>query len=296
MKYRFMLLVTALVWGCAFVAQRMSTDTIGPFAFNGMRFAISAIVLIPISHMLSSRNGDAEKKEAAGRPPLWVASALIGFFLFAGSALQQLGLAYTTAGKAGFITSLYIVAVPLIGIALKKSLHLSHITGCLIAVMGLYLLAFHNDGSAINFGDLLELCGVLFWSLHILCVDRFVPYFDGVTLSCGQFITCAIYNFAAMLALGEALTLPIIMASIIPILYCGLFSNGVGYTFQIIAQKHVPPTETSLLCSLEMVFSALAGFIFLGEWMSSRELIGCLLMTIGIFSAQIPTRIILRGK
>ena len=357
-----MLLLTALVWGCAFVAQRTGMETIGPFAFNGLRFWLGALSLFPVLYM--NRRKD---KETYAAPPkgltLVTASAILGFFLFSGSSLQQVGLIYTTAGKAGFITSLYIVAVPLIGLLMKNTLRLAHILGCLIAVSGLYLLAFHGSGDAVNFGDLLNLIGVVFWSLHILFIDRFVPYFSGIKLAVGQFIACGCYNFIAMpfygetltLAMivasavpilycgilssgvvfwslhilfidrfvpyfsgiklavgqfiacgcynfiampfyGETLTLAMIVASAVPILYCGILSSGVGYTLQIVAQRKVPPTEASLLCSFEMIFGALAGVLLLGEWMSMREFMGCVLMTIGIFSAQIPSRAILQFR
>lgn len=295
MKYRLMLLLTALVWGCAFVAQRTGMETIGPFAFNGLRFWLGALSLFPVLYM--NRRKD---KETYAAPPkgltLVTASAILGFFLFSGSSLQQVGLIYTTAGKAGFITSLYIVAVPLIGLLMKNTLRLAHILGCLIAVSGLYLLAFHGSGDAVNFGDLLNLIGVVFWSLHILFIDRFVPYFSGIKLAVGQFIACGCYNFIAMPFYRETLTLAMIVASAVPILYCGILSSGVGYTLQIVAQRKVPPTEASLLCSFEMIFGALAGVLLLGEWMSMREFMGCVLMTIGIFSAQIPSRAILQFR
>lgn len=295
MKYRLMLLLTALVWGCAFVAQRTGMETIGPFAFNGLRFWLGALSLLPIIYMNRRKAAEDYASPPKGLT-LAAASAILGFFLFAGSSFQQVGLIYTTAGKAGFITSLYIVAVPLIGLLLKNTLRLAHILGCLIALTGLYLLAFHGGGEAINFGDMLNLIGVVFWSLHILFIDRFVPYFSGVKLAVGQFIACGCYNFIAMPLYGETLTASMVIASAVPILYCGILSSGVGYTLQIVAQRNVPPTEASLLCSFEMIFSALAGALILGEWMSLREFIGCILMTVGIFSAQIPSRAILQFR
>lgn len=295
MKYRLMLLLTALVWGCAFVAQRTGMETIGPFAFNGIRFWLGALSLLPILYMHRKQNAASYASPPKGMT-LLTASITLGFFLFAGSAFQQIGLIYTTAGKAGFITALYIVAVPLIGLLMKNTLRLAHILGCLIALSGLYLLAFHDSGEAMNVGDMLNLIGVVFWSLHILCIDRFIPYFSGIKLAVGQFIACGCYNFIAMPLYGETVTVSMVLGAAIPLLYCGILSSGVGYTLQIVAQRHVPPTEASLLCSFEMIFSALAGMVLLGEWMSCRELMGCLLMTIGIFSAQIPSRAILQFK
>lgn len=266
-------------------------DYIGPFGFNGVRFWVGAIAILPL--VWWTRRTSTEVFQPR---PAWlslpVACTILGFILFMGSALQQWGLLFTTAGKAGFITSLYIVVVPLLGLFLKHPLRLSHILGCTIATIGVYLLAFHGGGEAINIGDIAVLVGVLFWSLHILCISRFVPYFSGVELAVGQFFMCGVFNFIALVPFGETLTLSGIMATAIPILYCGIFSSGLGYTLQIIGQKKVPPTEASLLCSLEMIFSVLAGILVLGETMTLREIIGCVLMTIGIFAAQLPSRII----
>ncbi len=292
MKYRLMLLLTALIWGCAFVAQRTVADVMGPFTFNALRFGVSTAALIPVL-VLFKDTAAPQPNRPLKTPAFVLLCAAVGFFLFAGSACQQIGLLYTTAGKASFITSLYIVAVPLLGLALKNTLRLSHILGCLIAVAGLYLLAFHDAGASINVGDLFELIGVFFWSCHILCIGRFAPSYPGIFLSFGQFIACTLFNGIAMFLCGEIVTLSLIASSAIAILYCGIFSSCVGYTLQIIAQKHVAPTEASLLCSFEMIFGALAGILLLGEWMSSREFIGCLLMTIGIFSAQIPSRAVI---
>lgn len=290
-KDRFFLLAATFFWGCAFVAQRVSTDTIGAFAFNGIRFWIGALSIVPVVWWVSRK-----KVPDFDVPPSFLslpaACAILGFILFAGASLQQIGMFYTTAGKAGFITALYIVVVPILGLFLHNPLQLSHIMGCLTAVAGLYLLAFHSDGQPLNIGDLLELAGVIFWALHILIVDRFVRYYRGVYLALGQFIFCGIYNFLSMPLAGETLTWAAVLASAIPILYCGIFSSGVGYTLQIVGQEHVPPTEASLLLSCEMIFSALAGFFILGESMTLRELSGCILMSIGIFAAQIPSRIV----
>lgn len=292
MKYRFFLILTAFFWGCAFVAQRVGMDHIGPFGFNGVRFWVGALAVLPLVWWLRRTSTDVYQK-----PPAWlrlpVACTILGFILFMGSALQQWGLLYTTAGKAGFITSLYIVVVPLLGLFLKHPLRLSHVLGCVVATFGVYLLAFHGGGEAMNFGDLLVLIGVLFWSLHILCISRFVPYFSGVELAVGQFFMCGVFNFIALIPFGETLTMAGILAAAVPILYCGIFSSGIAYTLQIIGQKKVPPTEASLLCSLEMIFSVLAGMLLLDETMTIREVLGCIFMTIGIVAAQLPSRIIL---
>ncbi|KMO86511.1 membrane protein [Megasphaera cerevisiae DSM 20462] len=295
MKYRLMLLGASLFWGGAFVAQRVSTDTIGPFAFNGLRFLLGAAAILPIVYWHHNIN-KTERPIHSCKLPLPAACLLLGFLLFAGASCQQIGMIYTTAGKAGFITSLYIVAVPLLGLLIKQPLRLSHVGGCVVSFAGLYVLAFHSDGQAINIGDLLELTGVLFWSLHILYISQCVRYFSGIDLALGQFVACGLYNLAAMLITNETLTLGAVLASAIPLLYCGILSSGAGFTLQILGQEKVPPTEASLLCSFEMIFSAAAGFLLLGELLTTRELIGCGLMAIGIFTAQIPSKVIFQLK
>lgn len=293
MKYRFLLLLTAFFWGCAFVAQRTGMEYIGPFGFNAVRFLVGTLAVLPVIYW---QQHTASKPIQQHRPS-WLtlprACAILGLLLFTASALQQWGLLFTTAGKAGFITSLYIVVVPLFGLFVNMPLRLSHIGGCIVATAGVYLLAFPGSGQSINAGDVWELIGVLFWSFHILCISRFAPYFSGVKLAAGQFFTCSLFNFAAMFLSGESLSAAAISNAAIPILYCGIFSSSIAYTLQIIGQQHVPPTEASLLCSFEMIFSALAGAIILGEMMSLQEITGCILMTAGIFAAQIPSRIIL---
>ena len=293
MKYRILLVVAALIWGAAFVAQRVSTETMGPYAFNGIRFALGALSVLPIA-LWQGRHNHSHFQKAPHHLSLLTACLLIGFILFAGNTLQQIGLIYTTAGKAGFITALYIVAVPIVGILWHNPLRLSHATGCLVAVAGLYLLAFRSD-QPLNYGDFLELCGVVFWTLHILFVSRLVRYYQGIHLATGQFIFCSIFSLAGSFLTGEAWSWNIIYQTAIPLLYGGLMSCGIAYTLQIIGQVHVPPTEASLLLSLEMIFSALTGYLILGETMSIREVAGCILMTCGIFAAQVPSRIIWKG-
>jgi drug/metabolite transporter (DMT)-like permease len=293
MKYRLLLLLAALIWGCAFVAQRVSTETMGPFAFNGLRFGLGALTLLPFVYR--GRGKAAQLEEPPARLSLTLACLTLGFVLFAGAGLQQVGIIYTTAGKAGFITALYIVVVPLAGLLLHNPLRLAHILGCLVAVVGLYFLAVHEELQALNFGDLLELSGVIFWTMHILLISRLVRYYPGVWLAAGQFVACSAFNLLGLLLTGETLTWGSIVQTAWPLLYGGVFSCGVAYTLQVIGQAQVPPTEASLLLSFEMIFSALSGFLLLGEVMTGREFMGCLLMTGGIFMAQLPSRIIWQG-
>lgn len=293
MKYRLLLLLAALIWGSAFVAQRISTETMGPFAFNGLRFALGALSLLPFVYR--SRNKTFNLRQAPDNLSLTKACLALGFVLFAGAGLQQVGIIYTTAGKAGFITALYIVAVPLAGLLIHNPLRLSHLAGCAVAAAGLYLLAVHEELQALNLGDALELSGVVFWTLHIFFIAYFVRYYPGIWLAAGQFVACSAFNLLTMLLTGELLTAGSLLQTAIPLLYGGIFSCGVAYTLQIIGQAKVRPTEASLLLSFEMIFSALSGFLILGEVMTGRELAGCLLMTCGIFMAQLPSRVIWQG-
>lgn len=292
MKYRLLLLLAALIWGVAFVAQLVSGQTMGPFAFNGTRYALGTLSILPL--VIWQRDTALRAK-----PPSWLnlplASFFLGLVLFGGTTFQQLGLLYTTAGKAGFITALYIIAVPLMGLFLRQPLRILHLVGLGLAMTGLYLLAY-KSGEPLNFGDLLELCGVLFWGFSILGIASFVKYYPGLLLAFGELLVCALLNFVAMSFAGETLTVLMLEQTAVPILYAGIMSSGVAYTLQIVGQAHVPPTEASLLLSMEMIFSALSGYVLLGETMTVRELCGCAIMACGIFAAQIPSRIIWQKK
>ena len=313
MKDRLLLLLVAFVWGTTFIFQRISTGTMGTFSFIGLRFLLGALAILPLvfrqkdrqEKLNSAENNKASSAAAAyteppyrqDKPwPLWLCSCIIGCMLFGGSAFQQQALIYTTAGKAAFITSLYIIAVPLAGLLIGQPLRITHITGCILAVTGLYFLAFHSDGQPLNFGDFLTLVGVLFWTLQILFIDRFVRWYPGIYLAEGQFITASILGFAGVLLTQEALSAEIIRQTAIPILYAGIMSSGVGYTLQIIGQAKVPPTEATMLMSCEMIFGALSGFLFLHEAMTLREFAGCFLMTCGVFMSQLPGRIVWYGR
>lgn len=295
MKNRFLLLVVAFIWGTTFIFQRISTGTIGPFAFTALRFTLGAIAILPLVIWCKKQNRNAPPSTAA-KPPVWFCSLIIGCMLFGGSILQQQALSYTTAGKAAFITALYIIAVPLTGLSLCQPLRITHVIGCVLSLIGVYALAVPAKDQALNFGDLLTLVGVLFWTGQILFIDRFVRWYPGIYLAEGQFIFTAILGYVGAWLTGESITSENIRLTLIPLLYAGIMSSGVAYTLQIVAQSKVPPTEASMLMSCEMIFGALAGFLFLGEIMTGRELFGCLLMATGVFLSQFPGRIILSGK
>ncbi|MFR7984809.1 MAG: DMT family transporter [Clostridia bacterium] len=285
-----MLLLTALIWGSSFVAQRAGMEYIGPFTFNGIRSLIGGLVLIPVIFLFSKEKNaeltEAEKK--AGKKTLLLGGILCGIVLFAASSLQQIGMVYTTAGKAGFITALYIVLVPILGVFIRKKVKPMVWLCVILAVAGLYLLCM-TDGLSLGRGDLLVLLCAFAFSIHILVIDYFAPRTDGVALSCIQFFVCGILSLFPMF-LAETPVWFAILDCWIPILYAGVLSCGVAYTLQILAQKHTDPTVASLLLSLESVFAAIAGAIILHEQLAPRELAGCVLMFAAIIIAQLPSK------
>ncbi len=285
-----MLLLTALIWGSSFVAQRAGMEYIGPFTFNGIRSLIGGLVLIPVIFLFSKeKNAElTEDEKKAGKKTLLLGGILCGIVLFAASSLQQIGMVYTTAGKAGFITALYIVLVPILGVFIRKKVKPIVWLCVILAVAGLYLLCM-TDGLSLGRGDLLVLLCAFAFSIHILVIDYFAPRTDGVALSCIQFFVCGILSLFPMF-LAETPVWSAILDCWIPILYAGVLSCGVAYTLQILAQKHTDPTVASLLLSLESVFAAIAGAIILHEQLAPRELAGCVLMFAAIIIAQLPSK------
>ncbi len=283
-----LLTLTALIWGTAFVAQSLGMDYLGPFTFNGVRNFVAAVGLLPVIAFLRRRQGKAEARGAAGnsRKTLWVGGVLCGLALGVASSLQQIGIQFTTVGKAGFLTALYIVIVPLLGLLLKKRVALPVWVSVVIAAAGTYLLSIQEDFT-IAAGDLFViLCGVCF-SVHILLVDRFSPSVNGVELSCIQFLVAGVFS-TIVAFLVETPNVQDILRSWGPILYTGLISSGVGYTLQILGQKDTPPAVASLIMSLESVFAALSGWLLLGQGMTGREAVGCALVFAAVVLAQIP--------
>lgn len=277
--------MTALIWGCAFVAQSIGMEYIGPFTFNGLRSLLGAVVLLPVI-AVTRRKKTEEQKKSENPKTLLIGGICCGAALTAATSLQQIGLQYTSAGKAGFITALYILIVPIMGLFLGKKAGMKVWMGVVLAVIGMYLLCI-KEGFTISKGDfLIFLCAIIF-SVHILVIDHFSPKVDGVCLSCLQFFICGAICSVFMFAI-EKPSLDAVLAAWMPIGYAGVFSCGVAYTLQIIAQKNVAPTVASLLLSLESVFSMLAGWVILGERMSGRELFGCFLVFAAVILAQLP--------
>lgn len=288
----FFLLMTALIWGMAFVAQRVGMDYVGPLTFGASRFWLAAAVLFPASRLLSRSEGKkpalpAEEQQRQ-KKLLRKAGLLCGTLLFFASAIQQVGLIYTTAGKASFITALYIVLVPVIGIFLRQRTGLQAWSGVALATFGLYLLTV-TESFTIAGGDLIVLVSALFWGLHVLAIGHFSPSLNAIKLAMTQFVVCAAFSTIGAFLVEEP-TWPAIVSGAIPILYAGILSGGVAYTFQILGQRHTSPTIASLLLSMEAVFGALFGYLLLEEIMSGRELLGCALMFVAIVISQLPGR------
>lgn len=287
MKNNILLVLTALIWGCAFVAQSVGMDYVGPFTFNTARFLIGAIVLLPVIWFMDrQRKTGAEK--GAGQKTLIIGGICCGIALAVASTLQQWGILFTTVGKAGFITAMYIVIVPMLGIFIGKKVR-PLIIGCVaIAVVGFYFLCM-TESLRLGLGDFLVLLCAIAFSIHILVIDHFSPKVDGVKMSAIQFLTAAIISAVPTL-LWEQPVFTEILQAWQPVLYAGIMSCGVAYTLQIIAQKNADPTVASLLLSLESVFSVLAGWVLLGQGLSLKELFGCVLIFCAIILAQLPEK------
>lgn len=293
-----MLTTTAFIWGTAFVAQRVGMDHVEPFTFSAARYFLAALVLIPIIYFLDKRETSLAKAAGIWHEPTAEekkrqrigtlrGGCICGVILFVASSFQQVGLVYTTAGKAGFITALYIVLVPIFGaILFHKKVSWLTAVGVALATVGLYLLCI-KEGFAIGKGDFLVFICAIFFSMHILACDHFTEHWNPVKLSLVQFTVS--FVLAAITAfIVENPQLAGILTATFPIIYCGIFSAGVGYTLQMVAQKDTDPTIASLILSLEAVFGALGGYFILNEILSTKELIGCVIMFAAIIIAQIP--------
>lgn len=280
------LLLTAVIWGVAFVAQSAGMDYVGPFTFNCIRSLLGGIVLIPCIWFLNARNTEEEKATAGefSQKALVWGGICCGICLFLGSTMQQLGIHRTTVGKAGFITALYIVLVPVFSIFLGKKTDRNIWICVAIAIVGLYFLCI-SDSWSIDAGDIYLLFGALFFTLHILVIDYFAPRADNVKMSCIQFFVAGICCIIPMMTMEQP-QLSYILDAKVPILYAGIMSCGVAYTLQIIGQKKVKPTVASLILSGESVVSVLAGWLLLQQKLSSRELFGCVLLFMAIILAQ----------
>ena len=320
-----LLLVTAAVWGFGFVAQRSGMQHVGPFTFNGIRFLLGSIALLPFIAWRRKREekvtGVSQGEEAySGKKNLLLSSFLAGSCLFVAASFQQLGMMATSAGNGGFITGLYVIFTPIFGIFLKKKTGKATWVGAIITFAGLYFLSSRGSLKSINPGDVLVAVSAIFWAFHVLIIDRLVQKTDPVELSSGQFAITGLHALAAAFLieplLGQwletmgpkllsdglfawksfpvlisglssgAIPTSIISAAIIPILYAGLGSAGIGYTLQVVAQRHAPPAHTTIILCLEGCFAALGGFLLLQEAMTSRTFTGFALMLAGMLISQ----------
>lgn len=283
-------ILAAFIWGTAFVAQDLCADSIGTFAFNATRYFIAVLALLVVIAISDKAKKDkpaltAEEKKAASKQ-LWLGGLCCGVALAIASNFQQAGLvAGTDAGKAGFITALYVVLVPVFGLFFKRKVSLPVWIAVVCSVVALYLLCIKGDFS-LAAGDLLILVCAVCFAVHILVIDHFTAYCDGVKLSCLQFLFAGIISAVCMF-LFEDVDFAAIWSCILPLLYVGIFSCGVGYTLQILAQKDSNPTVVTILLSLESVFAVIAGAIILHQQMTAREYIGCVVMFAAVILAQI---------
>lgn len=286
-KGSLMLLITSLIWGTAFVAQSEGMNYVEPFTYNAMRTLLGGVVLIPVIilfRFLDKRNG--KEKANFSLKNTVTGGICCGIVLFIASSFQQSGIAQTTAGKAGFVTALYIVIVPLIGIFLHKKMPLRMWLFIAIALAGFWLLCIKQD-IGISSGDLLVFFGAIFFAVHITVIDFFnEKNTDGVLMSCIQFFTAGLLMLICMF-IFEKPTIPNIVGAGGTILYAGIMSCGVAYTLQILGQKHTNPTLATMLMSLESVFAALSGWLILGEKLSIKEFFGCVLIFAAVILAQL---------
>ena len=304
-RQSLLLFLTAVIWGVAFVAQSAGMEHLGPFTYNGSRSVLGGLVLLPCIAFLDRIQGqsrgdgsvreavtlsgvDETAKQAGNGRQLLIGGLCCGLILFAASNFQQFGIQYTTVGKAGFITAMYILIVPLLGLFVHKKAGLQVWIGVLFGITGLYLLCM-KDSLRLEKGDALVLVCAFIFSLHILVIDHFSQKVDGVKMSCIQFWVCGILSLICSLYF-EVPNLQDILASWLPICYGGIMSCGVAYTLQIVGQKGMNPTVASLILSLESVVAVVAGFLLLGQAMSRRELFGCLMMVMAITFAQLPEK------
>ena len=282
-----LLLLAATIWGVAFVAQSVGMEYVGPFTFLASRSVIGALVLMPYILLREKKKGKKRPEDAGDVKLLVKGGVCCGCLLFVASILQQVGIVYTTVGKSGFITAMYIVIVPILSIFLKKKAGAKVWVGVVLAVVGLYFLCMTAGNISLQKGDVLTFLWAVTFSFHILTVDYFAPQLDGVKLSCIQFATCGVLSTIGMF-LFETPTVDAVLAAWLPILYAGALSSGVAYTLQIVGQKDMDPTVASLILSLESVVSVLAGWVILGQALSARELAGCGLVFAAVILVQLP--------
>ena len=290
MKSNILLLITAAIWGSAFVAQRVGMDYIGPFTYSGIRFLIGGLALIPFAIWLrhwqaKKATGISESNSKTEEKGLLKASLICGLVLFGGVTLQQVAMVYTTAGKGGFITSLYIVLVPIMGLAFKQKAGAGIWLGAVIALVGLYLLSIKSDFT-LSYGDLLMLIGAFFWAAHVLVIGWVAPKYDPIALSILQFLICGVLSMVCAF-IYETIIWSDVMLAMNSILYAALMSTSIAYTLQVVAQQNAKPSHAAIIFSSEAMFAVLAGWLILGEVLTTRGLWGCMFIMIGMLLSQL---------
>ena len=285
-------MLTAIIWGVAFVFQRVGMDTIEPITFNAARMSTGAIFVVIVSSISDIANKKRKTDKVEERKTLkntLIGGSICGVLLTAASIVQQIGLVHTSAGKAGFITAMYMLLVPIFNLLIFKKRGNARIwISVIIGLVGMYLLCVKEEFILTTGDILIFICAILF-SGHILCCDKFAPKSDPIKMSAIQFVITAVLSWIIAF-IAEEPSIEKIISATVPILYCGILSGGVGYTLQIVGQKHTDPTAASIIMSLEAVFAVIAGVLLLHEKMTLQEIIGCIIMFAAIILIQLPSK------
>ena len=281
-KYSGLLLLTAAIWGFSFVAQRAGMDYVGPFTFNGIRFALGTFSLLPLFFFNQKKKS---KKGAKASSSFILGGGILGSVLFLAASLQQIGMQYTTAANGGFITSLYVILVPIFAVFIGQKIKLNIWIGAILATIGLYFLSVHGD-LQLNWGDALVLMSAVFWAIHVMLIGYFAPRYSIISLSIFQFAATSFLSLITAI-IFEEIILQSILDAAIPIIYGGVFSVGIAYTLQVFAQKKVASAPAAIILSFESAFAMLGGWLILNENQSLQTFLGALLMLLGIVLAQI---------
>lgn len=287
-----LMLLAAGIWGFAFVAQRVGMETMGPHWFNSLRFFIGVVALVPVVLWIGRNKAktiDQENELKSSNKELMLGGLAAGFLLFVGATFQQVGLQYTTAGKAGFITGMYIFFVPLIGLFFRMKTGLGTWVGAVVALWGLYLLSINEDFT-LSKGDTLQLICAVAFAGHVLMIGYLASKMDTVKLSLIQFFVAGILAMGLALY-SEQLTWEMIASTAVPLLFAGVMSTGIAYTLQTIAQQHAHPSHAAIILSSEGVFAVIGGFLLLNEVLPPKGLLGCGLILVGMLMSQLMPRL-----
>jgi len=290
LKNDLLLLLTAIIWGFAFTAQRAGMEFLGPFTFNGIRFLIGSISILPLifldnkKELIKTSSITQSSTNGANSKSLFIYGVVGGLLLYLGASLQQIGIVYTSAGKAGFITGIYVIIVPILGIFFRKKAGWQQWTGAVLSITGLYFLSIKGS-LRINKGDVFVLLSAFFWASHVIAISHFSPKVNALKLAFIQYVICGTLSLITAFLL-EYMSWILIMQAWIPILYGSLFSVGIAYTIQIFAQKEANPAHAAIILSLEGVFAVIGGWLILGESLGFKGLLGCSLMLGGMFISQ----------